>query len=189
MSANLCSLSDEQLVLAYRLGDEKSFEILVNRHYNSLRHLVTWRTGNSYIAEESVQNAFERVLNMLKKHKYAEQGKFFPWLKNIACNQAIDLVRRQKTRNKHIVFFEANPNLTEDNSRFSLSDKIEFESQIEDVLRLVNNLPIKQKEAIQMRLEGKSYQDIAVEKGIPLNTALARGHNAVNSLKKIYNAQ
>jgi RNA polymerase sigma-70 factor (ECF subfamily) len=92
----LDNLSDEQLMVRYQGGDAKAFEVLINRHYQSLYRFLLRYTGNPQAAEDLLQDAFTRVIKGAKDYK--QKASFKTWLYKIGRNLTIDASRRMKHR-------------------------------------------------------------------------------------------
>ena len=91
-------IEDKSLVKNYILGDNKSFEILLNRHKSKVFGYIMSKVKNKDIADDIFQDTFIKAINSLKRGTYNEEGKFLPWIFRIAHNLIIDYFRRIKTQ-------------------------------------------------------------------------------------------
>ena len=89
-------VTDEQLVEAYRNGDDASFATLVGRYQRELFHFLVRFLGNRAAAEDVFQEAFLQVHQ--SAHQFDLTRRFRPWLFTIAANKARDLLRSQSRR-------------------------------------------------------------------------------------------
>ncbi len=89
-------VTDEQLVEAYRNGDNASFATLVGRYQRELFHFLVRFLGNRAAAEDVFQEAFLQVHQ--SAHQFDLSRRFRPWLFTIAANKARDLLRSQSRR-------------------------------------------------------------------------------------------
>ena len=180
------SLSDSELIRAYRGGDEQAFEILLTRHQERVYTKINFIVRDSELANDLFQDTFIKVVRLLKEGKYIEEGKFLPWILRIAHNMAIDHFRRNKkmkmvrSRDEMDVFAKID---TGD----SHVEDILVEDQIHtDVRRLIDELPVDQREVVRMRMyDNLSFKEIAETTGVSINTALGRMRYAVINLRKI----
>ena len=180
------SLSDSELIRAYRTGDEQAFEILLTRHQERVYTKINFIVRDSELANDLFQDTFIKVVRLLKEGKYIEEGKFLPWILRIAHNMAIDHFRRNKkmkmirSRDEMDVFAKID---TGD----SHVEDILVEDQIHtDVRRLIDELPVDQREVVRMRMyDNLSFKEIAETTGVSINTALGRMRYAVINLRKI----
>ena len=117
-------IEDSVLVRDYISGDEKSLEVLINRHNQRITSFIYSKVLDRDITEDIFQDTFIKVIRTLKKGSYSEEGKFLPWVMRIAHNLIIDHFRK----NKRMPKFEGN----DDFNIFSVigDDKLNAEKQI-----------------------------------------------------------
>ena len=180
------SLSDSELIRAYRGGDEQAFEILLTRHQDRVYTKINFIVRDSELANDLFQETFIKVIRLLKEGKYVEEGKFLPWILRIAHNMSIDHFRRNKkmrmvrSRDEVDVFAKI------DTGEAHVEDLL-VEGQIHsDVRRIIDELPEDQREVVRMRMyDNLSFKEIAETTGVSINTALGRMRYAVINLRKI----
>jgi len=179
-------VADSILVQNYISGDEKSLEILINKHNQRLTSFIYSKVLDRAIAEDIFQDTFIKVIKTLKRGAYNEEGKFLPWVMRIAHNLIIDHFRR----NKRMPKFEG----SEDFNIFSVlgDDKLDAERQLikdqidSDLGLLIEELPDDQKEVLIMRIyKDMSFKEISENTEVSINTALGRMRYALINLRKI----
>ena len=179
-------IEDSVLVRDYISGDEKSLEILINRHNQRITSFIYSKVLDRDVTEDIFQDTFIKVIKTLKKGTYSEEGKFLPWVMRIAHNLIIDHFRR----NKRMPKFEG----SDDFNIFSVigDEKLNAEKQIikdqitEDLKHLIEELPEDQKEVLVMRIyKDMSFKEISENTGVSINTALGRMRYALINLRKI----
>ncbi|MFN3757890.1 MAG: RNA polymerase sigma factor [Algoriphagus aquaeductus] len=176
---------DGELIAQYRNGSEAAFDLLVDRYQSKVYTTIFLIVKDQEIAEDLLQDVFVKVIQTLNSDKYNEEGKFQPWLMRIAHNLAIDHFR--KAKRYPTIVLEDGSNLL--NSMKFAEDSIEDirvkEETLEMVKRLIEELPDTQKEVLIMRhyLE-MSFQEIADQTGVSINTALGRMRYALIHLRK-----
>lgn len=179
-------IEDSVLVRDYISGDERSLEILINRHNQRITSFIYSKVLDRDVTEDIFQDTFIKVIKTLKKGTYSEEGKFLPWVMIIAHNLIIDHFRR----NKRMPKFEG----SDDFNIFSVigDDKLNAEKQIikdqitEDLKHLIEELPEDQKEVLVMRIyKDMSFKEISENTGVSINTALGRMRYALINLRKI----
>ncbi len=179
-------IDDSVLVRDYISGDEKSLEILINRHNQRITSFIYSKVLDRDVTEDIFQDTFIKVIKTLKRGTYSEEGKFLPWVMRIAHNLIIDHFRR----NKRMPKFEGN----DDFNIFSVisDDKLNAEKQIikdqidSDLIHLIEELPDDQKEVLLMRIyKDMSFKEISENTGVSINTALGRMRYALINLRKI----
>tara|TARA_B100000530_G_C15830897_1_gene437390 strand:+ start:65 stop:655 length:591 start_codon:yes stop_codon:yes gene_type:complete len=185
MSSN--SIKDEQLVRSYIKGKDNSLNILINRHRQRIMLFIISKVRDQSLAEDIFQETFFKVIKTLKKGKhYNEQGKFLPWVMRIAYNLSMDYFR--KVKKQKLVRSRDNFNIFDvikDNS-VSIEDEIIQKKILSDVKEIINKLPKDQKRVLTMRYYfNMSFNEIANDCDISINTALGRMRYALINLRKI----
>jgi RNA polymerase sigma-70 factor (ECF subfamily) len=87
---------DEALMLAYRQGEARAFNVLLNRHQRPIFNFLVRQVGDQELAKDLLQEAFLRVVRSAASYK--REAKFTTWLYTIARNLCIDNARRAKHR-------------------------------------------------------------------------------------------
>ena len=182
----LSNISDQELVKKYINGDNKSFEILLNRHKNRVFAFIMSKIKNKDLSEDIFQDTYVKVVNSLQKGKYNEEGKFLPWVMRIAHNLVIDHFRRQKkmqmvrSNNDFNIF-----DVIKDN-KINADEKLIKDQIFNDLNSLVDKLPKDQKDVLKMRYyEELSFKKIAEHFDISINTALGRMRYALINLRAL----
>ncbi len=185
---NYSKLDDALLVGKYMAGEEKPLEILIKRHKQRVYSLIYSKVLDREVTEDVFQDTFIKVINTLKKGNYNETGKFLPWVLRIAHNLCIDYFRK----NNRLPLFKN----SDDFDIFSViaDSKLNVESCIikeqiyKDTLKLLDTLPIEQREVLEMRFyKQMSFKEIAENKDISINTALGRMRYALINIRKVIN--
>ena len=96
-------LTDGQLLSQYKAGNEEAFAVLLERHKDRVFTTIYVIVKDRYQAEDLMQDVFIKVINVIKKGKYNEEGKFLPWILRIAHNLAIDYFRKSKRFPENII--------------------------------------------------------------------------------------
>lgn len=178
--------SDALLVTDYISGDESALAVLIKRHESKVYGFIYSKVADREISNDIFQDTFIKVIKTLKTNSYNEEGKFLPWIMRIAHNLIIDFYRKSK---KMPLFRE-----TEEFSIFSImsDDTLTIENRIiadqveVDIRRLVEELPLDQKEVLMMRMyQDMSFKEISETTGVSINTALGRMRYAIMNLRKI----
>jgi RNA polymerase sigma factor (sigma-70 family) len=181
------NLSDEELVKGFVSGNQKCFDVLIERHKQKVFSYIILMVRKQELAEDIFQDAFLKVHTTLCKGKYNESGRFVSWVMRIAHNLIIDYFRRQK--NLPLVYNEDYERDLFNDSKYSdlcIEDTIVHEEVLKDVSALVDMLPDSQREIIKMRhYMGLSFKEIAEETNISINTALGRMRYALINLRKM----
>ena len=182
----LSNISDQELVKKYINGDNKSFEILLNRHKNRVFAFIMSKIKNKDLSEDIFQDTYVKVVNSLQKGKYNEEGKFLPWVMRIAHNLVIDHFRRNKkmqmirSNNDFDIF-----DVIKDN-KINVDERLIKDQIFNDLNLLIDKLPKDQKEVLKMRyFEELSFKKIAKHFDISINTALGRMRYALINIRAL----
>ena len=176
---------DSVLITLYRNGNEAAFNQLVDRYQSKVFTTLFLIVKDQDVAEDLLQDVFVKVIRTLNSDKYNEEGKFQPWLLRIAHNLAIDHFR--KAKRYPTILLEDGSNLLNSLKFASASSE---QQQIKEetlvwVRNLIDELPEAQKEVVIMRhYLDLSFQEIAEQTGVSINTALGRMRYALNHIRK-----
>ena len=186
MENTLIKQDDALLVSDYINGNERALETLVLRHKLKIYNFIYSKVFDRDTAEDIFQETFIKVIKTLKRGVYNEEGKFLPWVMRIAHNLVIDYFRK----NNRIPTFDNNEEydifqLISDGSPTAERSMID-EQVIEDLQKLIVELPDDQKDVLTMRLyKDMSFKEIAETTGVSINTALGRMRYAIINLRKM----
>ena len=180
-------LSDQVLLNSYLSGNSQAISTLIERHSRRVRDYIRMMVKDNDVADDLMQETFIKAVRHIDEGRYADSGKFLSWVLRIAHNQVIDFFRQTKS-SKSISESEAGYGIL-GTLRFAennVEDRI-VASQIEsDVRRLVDELPDEQREVVMLRyFSGMSFQEIADQTEVSINTALGRMRYALINLRKM----
>lgn len=183
----LRTLADEQLVEKYANGDNRAFDVLLEKYQSKLYSYIFYIVKNEEMAEDIFQETFVKAIVTIKQGRYTDTGRFISWLTRIAHNLIIDSFRQDKYENtvsnddsEKDLFNDCR--LTDSN----IEEKIVEEQIHTDVRKLVDMLPDNQKEVIKMRFYmGLSFKEISEKTGVSINTALGRMRYAILNIRRM----
>jgi len=179
-------LNDQQLIVNYLQGDERSFEELLVRHQQKIYTTIYLFVRDQSLAEDIFQEVFIRIIETLRKGRYNHEGKFLQWALRIAHNMCVDYFRRTKRRPKvsatecfDIIDLQFSP---EDNAEQAI-----IRSQTHERIRqLVDMLPPEQREVVILRhYADMSFKEISKLTRVSINTALGRMRYALINIRKM----
>ena len=176
---------DSELIAQYRNGSDAAFDLLVDRYQSKMFTTIFLIVKDQKVAEDLLQDGFVKVVKTLNSDKYNEEGKFQPWVMRISHNLAIDYFR--KAKRYPTILMEDGSNIF-NSLRFAeenVEDRQVRDENIELVKRLIDELPETQKQVLIMRhYLDMSFQEIADQTGVSINTALGRMRYALIHLRK-----
>ena len=185
----LSQLTDEELALEYMEGNNRAFDILLNRTQTGIFSYIVFIVRNREVADDIFQDTFLKAIQKLQMRKYSPTGKFNAWMIRIAHNAIMDYYRRQKA--KHLIDAEG------DDLRIAqMSDKQILETSREDLLanaqvmddvrNMIDYLPEVQSEIVKMRYyQNLSFKEISEITGASINTCLGRMRYALINMRRL----
>lgn len=180
-------MTDEELAMSYVSGNNKAFDLLLERNQSRLFSYILFIVHDRSMAEDLFQETFVKIISKLHEGKYSSSGKFVSWMLRIAHNAVMDWYRRQKNEKTMEVY---NENDLYGDSTSVLDANIENhfvkEQVLRDVQRMMNLLPITQREVVFMRFyQNLSFKEIAELTNVSINTALGRMRYAVMNMRRM----
>lgn len=180
-------MTDEDLVVSYANGDNTAFDVLLNRHKNSVHSYIYFIVRNKELTEDLFQETFIKVITTIKQGRYTDNGKFKAWIMRIAHNLIIDNFRQERNENMisndevEVDLFN-NIKLCE----HTIEEELVKQQVLKDIRRLVKSLPENQREVLEMRYyQDLSFKEIADMTGVSINTALGRMRYAIMNMRRL----
>lgn len=178
-------LQDQDLIVLYLKGDQKAFEILLERHKDKIYTSIYLFVKDTALAEDIFQEVFIKIINTLREGKYNHEGKFLQWAMRISYNMCVDYFRRNKRRSnisptETFDIFDVLP-LSDLNIEQSI-----IKNEMHDKLRrIIDDLPADQREVVILRhYADMSFKEISQLTRVSINTALGRMRYALINIRK-----
>ncbi len=172
-------LSDAQIMLRVKTGDDSAFEYLVQKYRRPMLSFMYRFAHNSAVAEDLAQEVFLRVYR--SREKYEASAKFTTWLYRIASNLAVNHARdtRHERPENTVSLDEPDPEsgLTMDvpDNSLTAEQAIVRRERLSAIRQRVEALPERQKMALIMhKYQQMDYRQIA--------EALKLSESAIKSL-------
>jgi len=170
--------SDLELILAYKKGNQKAFEILYKKYKKIVLSIIREFTKEVQLAKDYNQEIWINVTTNIDKFV---DGSFVSWLRTIAKNYCIDRHRRA-TSSRAI-----KEHLTDDFSY--LNDEYQTEDDdIEKELTIMSEgfqfLTELQKKILVFRMNGLAFIDIASKLNLPLTNVLSNSRYLTIKLRR-----
>lgn len=96
---NIRTLKDDELVTLYSEGDNRAFDVLLDRYQQKLFSYIFFIVKDQDISDDIFQETFMKAIVTIKNGKYSENGRFYSWITRIAHNLIIDQFRNAKSEN------------------------------------------------------------------------------------------
>ena len=157
-------------------GDQKAQRMLFERFAPKMLGVCLRYTKNKEQAEDVLQDAFVKVFTKLDK--YNNQGSLEGWVRRIMVNTSLDQIRKNVKFQSNVVFEDVD-------FRIELKGNVIDKMAAEDLLGLVNQMPVGYKLVFNMfAIEGYSHREIANELNISENTSKSQYARARAYMKK-----
>lgn len=86
--------TDEELMIAYKMGNSSAFDVLYQRHSQKIFAYLKSKTKEESLSYDIFQSTFLKLHK--NKHLYNPSLPFLPWIFTICRNELIDFKRKQK---------------------------------------------------------------------------------------------
>lgn len=183
---NLDEMTDEELAMSYIDGNNRAFDVLLERNQTKLFTYIMFVVRDRETADDVFQETFVKVITRLHAGQYAATGKFSGWIMRIAHNVIMDWFRDQKSQ-KLVELTEDN-NLSNVGEIFDTNRENQFvnEQVLNDVQKMMRLLPAPQREVVYMRFyQQMSFKEIAETTNVSINTSLGRMRYAILNLRRM----
>ncbi|MFD1253246.1 RNA polymerase sigma factor [Devosia equisanguinis] len=167
----------EQLIERVKAGDTRAFERLVSEHYRFIYKTAFRWLGHKSDAEDVTQSVCLRLADAM--HRFDGRSKFTSWLYSVTLNAVRDLQRSHQRQGKQIAAVSV---VTREEIDANQEDRL----RVNDIWRIVRQLPEKQRDAVLLVYgEQLSQAEAAVIMGCKEVTVSWHIHNARKSLKDL----
>lgn len=185
---NYEAMTDEALALLYASGDNRAFDVLLERIQGKLFKYILYLVNDEEKAEDIFQDTIVKIIVKIQDGYYTNTGKFYWWVTRMAHNLIMDWFRSND--NNIVLESEDTRNFYRlaDDSHFEFNREQELvnEQVLEDVRRLMDYLPFNQREMVVMRYyQNMPFREIAETLGISINTALGRFRYAILNMRRM----
>jgi RNA polymerase sigma-70 factor (ECF subfamily) len=174
---------DATLMLRYRKGDVRAFEMLYERHKGALYRYLNRLCRSPEVANDLFQEVWSKVI--ASRERYEVRAKFTTFLFHIAHNCAIDYFRRagrpqEKATQDVDGLADELPGPSHESPDAALA-----EAQLRaDFKRALDELPAEQRDVFLLYEEtGLGLEDIGRITGVAMETAKSRLRYALGKLR------
>jgi RNA polymerase sigma-70 factor (ECF subfamily) len=153
-------LSDAEIMLRVREGDDSGFSILIEKYRKQIVHFMFRMSRNQAVAEELAQEVFLRVYR--SRQTYRAEAKFSTWLYRIATNLGVNHARDTKHERaaQNVYLDQPDPETGTSPDVADSTPSVEQEMVREERMRAIRQhvmaLPERQRSAVLMH----KYQDM-----------------------------
>jgi RNA polymerase sigma-70 factor (ECF subfamily) len=185
------ALSDQEVVLRARSGQEAAYRELIRRYERPVFALLFRMVRDRELAEDLAQETFIKALNAIDS--YRPEFKFSSWIFKIANNAAIDHLRR---RELNTLSLDGSPHAETPEAMQATAlqigarqetplDAVEAKELGGAIEAAIGSLRPEYRSCILLRhVEGRAYEEIAEMLNLPLGTVKTYIHRARNELRQ-----
>jgi RNA polymerase sigma-70 factor (ECF subfamily) len=181
--AAVASTDDATLMLRYRDGDARAFEILYERHKGPLYRYLQRMCCRREVADDLFQEVWSKVI--ASRSRYEARAQFNTFLFRIAHNCAVDYFRR--SGRPHEGAAQGIEDIAEQigGAEHERPDAALAEEQVRrDFRRALEQLPVEQRDVFVLYEEsGLTLEEIGRITGVAMETAKSRLRYAVGKLR------
>ena len=174
----LNNITDKELVLSYKQGNQKAFTTLVKKWHVDFCKLAFWYVKDRDIAKDVAQESWQVILHKLDKLENPE--RFKSWAISIVNRKAIDWLRTNKrVLNKHQKYYKEHVNDV-------ILNEVNEEDEVKNnLLKAIHKLSIEQQMVVKLfYTQSYSLKEISEFLNISVGTAKSRLFHAREKLKK-----
>lgn len=176
-------LTDQQLALRARRGDEDAFQTLVSRYRGKLLSYLWHLSASQDEADDLLQDIFIKAYRALPR--FDARRRFSPWVYRIAHNEAVNLLKRRNRRT--LISWEDIANAKDNLEIADLSEtpeeRVESEEERKEMQRALEFLSPEHREVLVLRYyHDKSYAEMSEIIGKPENTVASMLNRAKKKL-------
>ena len=173
---NIDQLSDEELMANFiHQKDQKSFELLYQRYFDSLSKYLGWLNNDLGKGKDIAQNIFLKIYQKPNSFDYSKVFKI--WLFSIAKNQTKNEWRNEALRIKH-------QNLFSDQQKITASQNIPNDTRLRDLKSALDSLSENHREVFVLKYSNNlTIQEISEICNCSVGTVKSRLFYALQKLK------
>jgi RNA polymerase sigma-70 factor (ECF subfamily) len=166
---------------AFADGDNFAFDALYRRNYDWVQHLAYQILRNQQDAQDIAQEAFLRVI--ASRNHWQATARFRSWMHRIVINLCLEW--QKNFRRQEAISLEAWLENLDELPLELLSTEEDSARETAEVLRdALSHLPERQRQVVELRLQGYSISQIARLLGCSRGAVDALLHRSRKSLRK-----
>lgn len=173
-------MTDNTLIKKCQSGDKQAFEMLINRHYDTIYRFAYRWCGDQTNAQDITQNACLKLARSIQQYRF--EASFTSWLYQLVINCAKDFY---KSPSQHNVREEQHDDLDINSSTDNNAKRIYAQQILEHITQLQDDL---KDTLILIYGTGLNHQQAAQQLNIKESTVSWRVHEARKLLKQTFNS-
>ena len=172
--------TDHALVTEYVAGDNRAFQIIVERHRQRMMAVAKQYARNEHDAQDIVQDAlFKASRNM---HTFRAESALTTWLYRLVKNAGYDHAKRAENKRQH-TSLDDSEKLSPDANRYLAHDPLGNLDRLLTLRQALFKLPAAQRRALMLiDVAGYSINSAASHLGVRPGTVKSRRNRARQAL-------
>lgn len=178
---------DKELISDFLNGDDKAFELLVQKYLSPLYNFIFQFIRDQHVAEDLVQETFIKVWKHIRR--FDQKKSFKTWIFTIAKNTTFDYFKKKKSIPFSFFVDEEGTDTVEAIDEDSLlpDEILERGEEILDLEKALEMIPELYRALLILAYrEDFSLVEIASILNEPYNTIKSRHQRAIKLLKKAF---
>jgi RNA polymerase sigma-70 factor (ECF subfamily) len=172
----MVDVTDEELMEAYRQGDNRAFEQLFARYAPRLGRSLRRRVRNTADADELLQQTFLHLHRA--RHDFRSGTRLRPWLFTICRNLEREYFRKRMRRPESPLELDGRSD-----PRQECYDPVRTE-RMKQVRAALERLPLAQREVIELHwLEDLPFKEVSAIVGASVTAVKVRAHRGYERLR------
>jgi RNA polymerase sigma-70 factor (ECF subfamily) len=177
--------ADEVLAALAKSGDMAAFEQLVNRYRVIVYRVARSITGSHDDADDAAQETFIRLYRSLER--YDSQRPFKPWIRRIAHNTSLNVLRKHKAGGRKVALEDAGQVVNGGPGPQEIAESADSQRHAREAIEALQ--PDLRTVLLMRSVEGLSYKEIAQMTGVKIGTVMSRLSRARNHILKAMQAE
>ncbi|MEE9431605.1 MAG: RNA polymerase sigma factor [Melioribacteraceae bacterium] len=175
--------NENELIKEFLRGNEIAFNELVRTHQKTIYWHARRMVGNHFDADEVTQQVIIVLFKKLKNFKF--ESSLSTWIYKITQSRSLNLLRQKKVKR----FFNMDDSILQKlGAKEDILTNFEDKERIGKVQKLLEQLPIKQKEVFVFRqFEQLSYKEISEITGTSIGGLKANYFHAAKRIMEMMN--
>jgi RNA polymerase sigma factor (sigma-70 family) len=176
-------MEDRLLVIKCKHGSKEALKRIYEKYKDYLLILTVGLVNNSSVAEDVVHDVFTAFVRDIEKFRLT--GSLKGYLGTCVANRA-----RNMNKAKQHVSLESNPAELDESDLNEPTSTIVCNEQLNQLNNAMAQLPYDQREVIMLHFQaGLTFQGIAEQQGISVNTVKSRYKYGIDKLRTIMNEE
>lgn len=173
-------MTDEYIMQSIQGGETNNLGLLYEKYKRQLYAYFTHLHQSGFIAEDLVQNVFERVLKY--QHQFKGDGNLRSWIFQIARNVSADYFRREKKHRSD----EVDPSLNIKSEQPNPYEGLEFKDKQNHLHQAIAQLSEDKREVLMLVKIGEmKYREVAELLNENESTIKVKVFRAIKELREI----